>query len=273
MKTLLTTALMLLLMTTLSYSQKITGVATYKTDRKIDLKMDSTQVDNGMKEMILAQLKKSSQKEYELTFNSEESLYKKVEKLNKPSPASVGIMIEFTESSSILYRNTKDSKYVNKTEISGKPFLIKDAAVQPEWVLGKEVKNIGEYTCFKATWTRDVEEADFDALTNETTTKTVTKTTTAWYTLDVPVSHGPTQFWGLPGLILEVEDGDVTILCSKVVINPDKGVTIDVPSKGKEVTQEEFDAIEMKKMEEMMDNFKSMHGRKGDTQVMFQIGG
>ena len=41
----------------------------------------------------------------------------------------------------------------------------------------------------------------------------------AWYTLDIPVSHGPGEFWGLPGLILEVSAGNTTMLCSKIVFS------------------------------------------------------
>ena len=33
------------------------------------------------------------------------------------------------------------------------------------------------------------------------------ETITAWYTLDIPVNNGPSRYHGLPGLILEVNDG------------------------------------------------------------------
>jgi GLPGLI family protein len=36
-------------------------------------------------------------------------------------------------------------------------------------------------------------------------------TITAWYTPEIPVSQGPEGYWGLPGLILEVNDGKTTI--------------------------------------------------------------
>ena len=40
---------------------------------------------------------------------------------------------------------------------------------------------------------------------------------TAWYTLDIPVSHGPGDYWGLPGLILEISYGETNILVKFVV--------------------------------------------------------
>ena len=65
------------------------------------------------------------------------------------------------------------------------------------------------------------------------------------------MSQGPEKYWGLPGLILEVSDGKTVILCSKVVINPKDKVAIKAPAKGKEVTQNEYDEIVIKKVEEM----------------------
>lgn len=41
---------------------------------------------------------------------------------------------------------------------------------------------------------------------------------TAWYTPEISESRAP-NYWGLPGLILEVNDGKTVILCSKVVLN------------------------------------------------------
>jgi GLPGLI family protein len=31
-------------------------------------------------------------------------------------------------------------------------------------------------------------------------------TITAWYTPEIPVNQGPENYWGLPGLILEIND-------------------------------------------------------------------
>ena len=82
---------------------------------------------------------------------------------------------------------------------------------------------------------------------------------TAWYTPQIPVNQGPGEYWGLPGLILEVSSGRTTILCSKIVINPEEKEEIKVPSKGKEVTQKEYSDIMKKKIEEMQE----MYGGRG----------
>ena len=87
---------------------------------------------------------------------------------------------------------------------------------------------------------------------------------TAWYAPDVPVNQGPGEYWGLPGLILEVKDDVTVILCTKLVLNPTEKKEIKAPSKGKTVTQEEYDKISKDKMAEMRENFRRGGGGGGN---------
>ena len=57
-----------------------------------------------------------------------------------------------------------------------------------------------------------------------------TITITVWYTPQIPVNTGPGNYQGLPGLILEVNDGTETVICSKIVLNPKDEVNISVVS-------------------------------------------
>ncbi|AEH00322.1 GLPGLI family protein [Lacinutrix sp. 5H-3-7-4] len=87
----------------------------------------------------------------------------------------------------------------------------------------------------------------------------------AWYTMQIPVNQGPGEYWGLPGLILEVSSGKTTILCSKIVMNPQDKQEIKKPTKGKEVTKEEYNEIVKNKMEEMREMYggRNRGGRGG----------
>ncbi len=155
----------------------------------------------------------------------------------------------------------------------GKQFLIEDTLEKPEWKLEKETKNIGQYTCFKATLTEEVEERSFQRINGEggeEEVKKVTKVTTAWYTLDIPVQHGPDEFWGLPGLVLEVNDGKMSMMCTQVVINPKEGVTIEIPTKGKKVNEADYEKISEEKAKEMMERYNT-GGRKKGEQSTFSI--
>jgi GLPGLI family protein len=276
MKIQVTLTLLLSLFITSLFAQEFRGVATYKTDRKVNLSLDSTSMmDSEMHKQIEAQLRKQFQREYTLNFNATESVYTEVEKLDAPAPAaSGGVNIIIAGNTDILYRNTKENKMVRETEIMSKPFLIKDEPEKREWELTKETKSIGAYTCFKATSTEEVEEQMFSSEADSVTTVTRLVTTTAWYTLDIPVQHGPDNYWGLPGLIMEISDDDQTILCSKIVLNPEKADEIVAPKKGKVVSRDEFRAIQDKKMKEMQEQFESS-GRRGEdgNRMMIRIGG
>jgi len=84
---------------------------------------------------------------------------------------------------------------------------------------------------------------------------------TAWYTMQIPVNQGPGEYWGLPGLILEVNAGRTTLLCSKIVMNPAEKTEIKKPVKGKEVTKKEYNDIIKKKMEEMREMYGGRNRR------------
>jgi len=79
------------------------------------------------------------------------------------------------------------------------------------------------------------------------------RTVTVWYTPEIPVSHGPDKYWGLPGLILEVNADKTHILCSKIIVNPKDKVVIKLPKKGKKVTRKEYEVLMEKQMNQMKD--------------------
>lgn len=264
------------------YAQKLEGIATYKSQRKFEIELDST-VNDGMRDQIMAMLKKQSEKEFLLEFTENESQYKEEVKLDDDTVISGGgmeIVVQGSGGNDVLYKNLKDRRYAHSVEVFGKEFLIKDALEQADWKLEKETKNIGEYTCFKATYTttRKVMSAESSSDGKEgNSSESVAEeevTITAWYTPQIPLQHGPSNYGGLPGLILEVNDGTETILCSKIVLNPEKGISIKEPTKGKEVNNAEYEAILEKKMKEMNEEFQS-DGRRneGGHRMSIKIGG
>jgi GLPGLI family protein len=170
------------------------------------------------------------------------------------------------------YKNVKQKTLVQTQEFYGKKFLVKDKLAAIQWKMGTESKSIGQYMCFKATASIPTDELEWYNFSwgdlRETNTEVKTdsiaveikdleiKTTEveAWYTLQIPVSHGPGEYWGLPGLILEVSAGNTIILCSKITINPEEKIEIEAPDKGKEITKNDYQATIQEKMLEMRNN-------------------
>ncbi|MEC3907649.1 GLPGLI family protein [Tamlana sp. 2201CG12-4] len=262
-------------------AQDFQGIATYKTKRRLDVKLDSTQMNSEMHQRMIAMLKKRFEKTYILSFNREASIYKEDEVLEAPQTGGIRMMVISSQGSDILYKNIKEHRYTSQNEVIGKIFLIKDELKKLDWTLTSEVKNIGDYTCYKATTKRMVAIVEnrmringdrdmYDDTDEEPQMKEVE--VMAWYTPQIPVSSGPARYYGLPGLILEVNDGEETIVCSKIVLNPDKKVAIKEPHKGKEINQEDFETIVEKKMEEQRNRFQNNRNQNGNH-LQFRIGG
>jgi GLPGLI family protein len=268
------------------HAQDFQGVATYKTQRQIDIKMDSTQVNNEMQAQMIEMMKKQFQKTFKLTFNKEASLYKEDESLEKPQAAMGGefqvVMVGNGGGSDVLYKNTKDNRYADQKDTMGKMFLVKDELKEIEWKLEADSKYIGEYQCFKATYTKMVEvfndtgfhsDDDEKEEAEEKEPEMEERTVTAWYTPQIPVNNGPAMYQGLPGLILEIHDGKLTVICSKIVLNPEDKIEIKEPEKGKEVNQKKYDEIMDKKNKEMMERYRPRKGHRDGESISISIGG
>ncbi|MDC0007283.1 GLPGLI family protein, partial [Winogradskyella sp.] len=200
-------------------------------------------------------------------FNKSESFFKEDEKLDAMSGATDSWGKNFAQGDS--YKNVKDNALVQSQEFYGKKFLVKDKLQQIDWQMGTETKQIGNYTCFKAmallpsddltwynfSWDRIRREETKVDSTGATVIPEIPMTQViAWYSPQIPVSHGPSEFWGLPGLILEVSAGDTTMLCSKIVMNPEEKTEIIAPDKGKEITKADYQKTVVEKMKEFRNN-------------------
>ena len=261
-----------------SVAQDFAGKAVYKTNRKMGFKIGGdSNMSEAQKQELEERFQKMNQKTFILEFDKTTSIYKEEEKLNAPNPqANLGGMQVISVfggggSGSLYFKNLKEKRFVSKTDIMGKTFLIKDSIPNYQWQLTSETKNIGNYTCYKASFTKEVEifTASFGKEESKEPKKTKTVTTTAWYTPQISISNGPTFYQGLPGLILEINDGTNTIVCTEIILNPSEKITINEPDKGKVVTQAEYDKISDEKSKEMMERFKSRDG-KG---IEIRIGG
>jgi GLPGLI family protein len=268
------------------------GMAIYESKTSTgDFKanMGGREITPEMQKMIEERMKKMIEKTFILNFDQSASIYKEEEKLDAPGTQNGGgmrMMASFMGGGGTFYKNVKEKSYTVDKEFMGKEFLVKDSLPKLDWKMQGETRQIGGYTCYKATAVRPVSQSDFrnfrpkkqnkkenDTIKDETKTEDKDRktnfmdsfempkeiTVTAWYAPEIPVNQGPENYWGLPGLILEVNDGKTTILCSKIVLNAQKKVEIKAPKNGKIISQKEYDAIVVKKMEEV----RNMRGNGG----------
>jgi GLPGLI family protein len=162
--------------------------------------------------------------------------------------------------------NTKDKISYTEEDIFGDEFVIKDSLPKIAWEISNETKIIGDYNCVKATYVEPVSKNDLEAyerqqekIKNGKTTlfemkKPEPKTITAWYTSEIPVSFGPNGVWGLPGLILQLENENYIYFCTKVSIKNNETVKIKIPNSGKVISKKEYEKYEKKMQKQMEDN-------------------
>ena len=224
----------------------------------MDLGSWGARMSEVQKKEIKNRLKNRLEKTYILTFDKNESIFKEEEKVDAISGATDSWGSNFTRGKQ--YKNVSKNQLIQAQEFYGKRFLVKDELQKIEWKMGSESKQIGQYLCFKATAVIPTDELTWyefswnDLSSNEEDKDIELTSVEAWYTLQIPLNHGPAEYWGLPGLILEVSAGNTTMLCSQVIINPKETIEIKSPNKGKEINKSNYSETVQSKMLEMRNN-------------------
>jgi GLPGLI family protein len=254
-----------------AFAQGFTGRAYYKSTSQFSIKMDSTKMAPEQMAQIQASLKKQMEQNYTLSFTQTESIWKQDASLGSgPATASSGgavFMVASSGEGSTLYKNVTGN-YLQEQEMMGKEYLIKDKAEPFEWELSEETKKIGNYTAQKASFTKIVDSRQFSTGMTEMENVKDTIQVTVWFTPEIPVSHGPEYYFGLPGLILEVQNQGRTLICEKIELNPSADpVIIERPSKGKEMTQAEFRVVQEEGMKQMMNRYQGKPGEGATMQI------
>ena len=283
-----------LLFATNIQAQDFQGQAYYFSKTTMDMSRWNRggKMSEAQKKQMEARMKPWLEKTYILTFNKEESIFKEDEKLEGGPGGRAPSVWGSSFSAGLQYKNIKEKVFLQDQEFFGKQFLITEQMTPFAWKMGSETKKIGQYTCYKATTMRPSSELNFTSTNNrgkgkkkeqskeesssEASNVSVAKVkvakaqvdkekeveeekqemveVVAWYSPMIPVSQGPTEYWGLPGLILELSAGNTTMLCSKIVMNPEEKITIKRPTKGEVVTKKQYNEIITGKMQEMRDN-------------------
>jgi GLPGLI family protein len=238
----------------LALAQQTAGVVHY--EQVIDLKIDLPEEASPY-----AHLFPDSQTDhFVLRFTPEAAHYTMEEGAQAPEPiesedGNVSIRIKVVRSGdhTAVFTDLADGSMVEQRDIFGRPFRIRHELDAGAWKLTNEQKVILGYTCMKA-------------VTGPDTLQTI-----AWFTPQIPVATGPGTYGQLPGLILQVSAGEMTITAKEITMELDDPTLITAPDKGRWVTEEEFEVIREEKMDEMNQQ-NSAHRTSGNLQRI-RIGG
>lgn len=221
------------------FAQQTEGEITYTETVKLQLDFGDGPEAEEMKKIIPP----TQSFPKTLFFNANESLYQDKQGMEDEGDTEVSggsgganFTMKIQRPDNKFYRNMAEGTTLEYREFFGRNFLISDKAKSPSWKITGEQKKLLGYVCQKAT-------VQLDSATN----------LVAWFTPQIPVSTGPGINAGLPGLILELAmNGDQrTIVATQIEFKSLPKDALVKPSKGKEMTAEEFKKIEAEKMKEM----------------------
>ncbi len=196
---------------------------------------------------------------YELNFANDQVSWAAADESDAEESSSGGMTIRIMSDGSggIDFFEPGKLRKVQQREIAGKQYLVLDTIRKLDWKLTEETRTILGHLCRKAV-AQVVGKRMSTVMNNgqlERTGRADTTNTIAWFTADIPVSAGPELQAQLPGLILRLEMRDGSEVYDATAINskPDLS-TLKEPTKGKKVTQAEFDVAQQKMVDEMMNN-------------------
>ena len=217
-----------------------------------------------MKDMV----KRNTEKDYVLEFKSIESTYTQIEKLEAEGQGFNWMANYVGDNIGKIYKNAQDKISINETEMMGKFFLVTENLENTKWKMSGESKKIGQYTCYKASYIKKVEEKAFSFSNWNQSNQSPKKKkfrdveVVAWFTPEIPISSGPAFYGGLPGLIMEVTDDKTKILCTKIIMNPKEKSKIKRPKKGKIINTPDFLVLQDKKRIEMREIWQKDRARR-----------
>lgn len=168
---------------------KIEYVLETELDENYDIKVygeDGKLLTNsGISEQLKAQ--ESEPKYYNLLIRNNESLFIKQAKINNSIKEDRIIFIGNFKY--IRYFNTENQVKKYETEEMNTNYLVLDTLETPDWQIFREKDKILNYEVRKATWQKDS-----------------TTLYTAWFAPKFTYKTGPDLQFGLPGLILKIEE-------------------------------------------------------------------
>lgn len=141
-----------------------------------------------------------------------------------------------------IFLDLKNKVFVQKKIVFGEELTIKDTIRNYTWeLINNETKIIENMLCYKAIHKKIIEKK-FENEKNEIQVIKKEKIITAWYCPAININSGPLGFYGLPGLIIILED-DIFIYQAKKIkldLNSKQKKLVEPPKAEKYLNNNEF---------------------------------
>lgn len=180
-----------------------------------------------------------------------------VNRREKPGQVSYKVTKQYPDFKTYLFRSVSMDQYKIRED------------QKPDWKILPDKQKIGEYNAQKAT-------TNFGG-----------REWTAWFTTEIPFQDGPYKFYGLPGLIVKIEDTtgshSMTLVGNKTIKTQEGEKEIQLPENIKilglggkdiEVTKDQFKKVWKAYANDPTKNMREMmmkNGSESGSKVSFKV--
>lgn len=169
---------------------------------------------------IVAMMDKNSNKNYQLVVEGTTSSFSPIKpekQIADHDPEIIIISNDYSDEERSIFLNLQTKQKTEVINFLMKNYVVRETLASLPWTLQDGEKDIMGLKCYRAC---------------------IGDSVTAWYCMEIPISQGPEGYWGLPGIILDLETPTASYQC----------LSVDTQSKekpekersGKEMTREGF---------------------------------
>lgn len=165
---------------------------------------------------------------------------------------SLHMLKALSKTNGSIFTKLQDASFIkeiipngNLVYVLGKENILIKEKIFDKWEITSESKMINGYKCFKVNFSKTQ-----TMLGKEYTNKAI-----AWFCPDIPVSFGPAEFSGLPGLIFQLQANEYSFVLKNITF--ESNLKISVPTSGKEMTLDEYLKLSTENMEKLKEMAKS----------------
>lgn len=184
--------------------------------------------------------------------------YAKYDEFISNSSQDIGLRSKSWETSS-LYKDRGNNKIITIDEINRVGAVRSEEFASQTWEIATDTISIKGYLCYKATTTFRGREY------------------IAWFALDIPINDGPWKFYGLPGLILKIQDNEQIFqfdLIGLEKIDNGSHISIDETRKYTDCSPEKYNQLKRNALKQV--DYFNLQGTNlglysGDNRIKYEF--
>ena len=186
----------------------------YSKQRKAQIEKIMNNVANQGHKGLLAGIEAEKEDSFCVRIEPEEDLS------DDSGPKIVLVSGAFSEEEHAVYKDMTNHTMTEAKDLLAETYIVETPIPKYDWKVTADNREIMGLKCYRATLNDSV---------------------TAWFSPEIPVSEGPDVYAGLPGLILDLEDGQNVYRC--IAIDTNSRSEVAAKKRGKKVSTERFEEL------------------------------